>query len=310
MRESIRQRGLAVLLALALLLSGVLVVLAQDGGESTPVLGGDEASLRALLSRLAESYGPDGGHSEIEVGAVTARLPFSLPLPDDTEVLGSISDLNGTDTYHVQVIATSALEPADIVAFYEDALTAEPWHDMRELTGDAPGGFTVQQSDWANFCYGDSALFQVSARALTDATTDIRYHVQLSPLPDLCTGNYPSTNAGQAFGLLPALFPPDGATQLGSSGGSGGTNGLPAVYSAADLETDLSLDALHTAYADQLAAAGWEALSQEVGTHLAWSGWRFTDDDSRPWEATLTIVGKAVASNQVTIQLNLSQVAR
>ena len=66
MPEHAQRRGLAVLLALAMLLTGVMVVLAQ-GGETTQVLGGDEASLRALLARLAESYGPEGDHSEIAV---------------------------------------------------------------------------------------------------------------------------------------------------------------------------------------------------------------------------------------------------
>jgi hypothetical protein len=307
MNERLYSRGLAVLVTLAVLLTGVMAVLAQGGG-TTEVLGGDEASLRALLARIAESYGPDGDYSEVEVGQLTNRLPFSLPLPDETTVLGSVSDLRDGAPYHIQVIAHSGLAPEDVAAFYASALTDAPWRNMRDLTGNAPGGFTVQQVDWANFCYGDEAMLQISARALEDAGTDIRYHIQVSPLPDLCTGTYAGEMmASQAFSMLPSLFPPEGVTQINSSAGSGGANGQPVVYSAAILETDLDLDALSASYAAQLEEAGWALLGREIGTRLSWSGWRLTDEQGNPWEATLTITARAVEANQVQIQLNLNR---
>ena len=94
------------------------------------------------------------------------------------------------------------------------------------------------------------------------------------------------------FEVLPTLSPPEGGEQW-AGGGSGGSG---EVWNNARLRTQLDLTGVAAHYSAQLAEAGWvpvdgssAATTTEGGSKgSAWSYWRFTDDQGRPWQSLFT----------------------
>jgi hypothetical protein len=81
------------------------------------------------------------------------------------------------------------------------------------------------------------------------------------------------------YDLIPKLTMPPGAQQAGGGGG-GGDN---ASGIAMGFLSELSPEEVHQHYADQLTAAGWRFISQEVREDGLISFWELTDADGAVW---------------------------
>ena len=89
---------------------------------------------------------------------------------------------------------------------------------------------------------------------------------------------------GGGLNKLPALKPPDGVVLRG---GMGGMSGNDRQSSEAGATTKLSASDLESAFAPQLAAAGWTRLARGADGPVAWSTWKILGDGD--WRGLLLV---------------------
>jgi len=260
----------------------VVGALAAAPGE-VEVIGGDEESLREFIGRaLTYPYpGSEEGGTRILIGLLPDDLPFDLPIPEGSQVIGSIvrSDPAGTE-----IILDSPLKSQEAIAFYQDELTGEGWSEQSQ---EAYGpGFVSALWPSQTFCEveGDIVVY-ISAVDVPDKPTDLRVNIQSQAEYSPCK---PDNTQGMddAYFLIPPLVSPAGALVRG--GGSGSGPGEANV--TASLKTDLAADELADHYGEQLSEAGWDLGERGATEYEAWSSWTITDDKGEKWGGILIVV--------------------
>ena len=72
------------------------------------------------------------------VGTIPENLPLKLPVPEHTEVLGTLAHNTST----LDMVLESRLSAEDVQSFYRARLTALGWQEPDEHLPYHPGGFT------------------------------------------------------------------------------------------------------------------------------------------------------------------------
>ncbi|MBX3000407.1 MAG: hypothetical protein KF893_17925 [Caldilineaceae bacterium] len=251
---------------------------------SVNVVGGDEASLRILLRAILASFtiGPATGAVTATVGALPT-LPINLTLPPSVAVVGSVvrtGDFGGTQIFYAA--------PASAVNLVEDVgqqLSAQGF-TVPQAMGSPGAVFLPSQPALSILCSPAGDLFvNLGAAALNNT---VMLQISLKPIGaggDPCSPD-PMQAMGPGGGILPQLQPLAGAQVQGSGSSSGGDR----ISATADIQTELTADVVAAHYEDQLEEAGWERLEDTAADAIAWSAWRFTDDDGNDWNGTFYIV--------------------
>lgn len=273
-----------------LFISGLMLILALVAGaqQSTErVIGGDDATLREFLLTYI------GSHSDgtiVNIDSVPADLPFEVPFPAGTDILGSITRFQQptvSDQRFIEVYTSTAGQPNEIADFYLNTLTAPTWVNTdNQVT--VPGGFNNYSSLYSTYCYNNGeASLAVSAYG-SPIENDIRLNVTVYLPGDAFQCQ---DMARQQFidpvTLIPSFVPVDGVTIRTDVGG-------PMVYgpqmggTSARLTTDIALNVVFEAYSNQLQAAGWQSISNEVNTQSAVSNWTFTHEGDT-WNGTFSM---------------------
>ena len=253
------------------------------------------AALRELATRLltfhfGKSDSEQRGALKLLVGELPPDLPFELPLPEGTRLLGSF-------TLEDPIIALDSPHEGDeVIAFYRERLTATGWSEP-EMHGPRRGGFLPadpSRGAGADFCAPDD---RYTLSILTRPSSGDHTSAQLV----LHSG---SARFRRPFGrdvmaTLPLLRPPRGATQM-SQGGGGGQD---YVESRGALETDLTLEAVANHYLGELERAGWRRLDAGVSGSAAWNAWSFTDEEGAPWQGLLLIIARPLRPGKYALTL-------
>jgi hypothetical protein len=242
--------------------------------------------LRELAERLLQMRFPGDSETpeetELLPGAVPASLPVEIPLPEGCRVVGSVARAQRGVT-----IVLDCAQPADeILAFYQERLTADGW-TVPEMPHLQQGGF--QHAFFANhatFCRGARGpALNVQATEVPDLPTDVRLDLQTDPRYSPCGQQHHMPMHGQQ-NLIPALMPPPRCQQQGGGAGGGGTS----WHSDATLRTGLDLASLAAHYGSQLEKAGWTRTGAGQDGPVAWSTWTFHDADAEPWHGLFFIL--------------------
>lgn len=268
------------------------------GEHAAPSAGKDaleNAGLRELARRMAiQRFGPrmagwtgPAAEPQLFVGQSPPDFPFELAQPEGSHMVGSVVVGDRTEVY------LNAAQPArDVLNFYRDRLREGGW--TTPPMGRPGGGF--QPSMWGSansllFCKGeDDAALTVQAfdaqEKLTQVYLDLNTfaeHPEFSP----CSRQQRMRRMGRPDSdVFPPLAPPLGG-QVRPEGGGGG-NGR--WYSSAVLQGDVLLADVRADYERQLQDAGWTRLTSDAAGPVTWSSWSFSDDEKRPWQATLLIL--------------------
>ncbi|MGB2894693.1 MAG: hypothetical protein WBB65_00840 [Anaerolineales bacterium] len=247
------------------------------------VVGGDEESLREFIGRaLTYPYpGAEEHDTVISIGLLPEKLPIELPLPEGSQVIGSIIRGEAAGT---EIILDVPLKPGEAIDFYKKSFTREGWSELSE---EAYGtGFVSEPWPSQTFCYGDEEIvIYISAVEIPDKPTDVRVNIlgQVGHSP--CD---PDSTHGMddAYFLIPSLKSPSG-TLVQTGGSSSGQNEASVT---ASLKTDLSAEELADHYSGQLSDAGW-ALGEHGSTkHESWSSWTIEDEEGAEWGGFLIVV--------------------
>jgi hypothetical protein len=222
------------------------------------------------------------------VGTIPEHLQVELPVPEQTEVLGTLARNAST----LDMVLDSQLSAEEVQSFYRMRLTALGWLEPDEHLAYHPGGFTHHPGPppqmpgvlprVITFCHDSSgAGLTVIVHPLDDHTTRVRVELALESYRNRCRELAQRRLRGQGMmpRVIPLLAPPPGAQQE-SQAAFGGYHG---VFSAALLTTTLGLEAVAVHYADQLRRAGWTQTDQNTRGILAWQTWQFTSEEQQPW---------------------------
>lgn len=244
---------------------------------------------KLTLSLLVRPDDPWQAHPRLFVGTIPENLPLKLPIPEHTEVLGTLARNAST----VDIVLESQLTAEDVQRFYRTRLTALDWQEPDEDLPYHPGGFVQhpgpppQMPDTVlrhavTFCYDASgAGLTVTVLPQENHTTRVRLELALESYMNRCRELARRRRQGQGMmpKVIPFLAPPPGAQQDArvASGGS------REVHSAAVLTTTLGLEAVAAHYADQLSRDGWTQTAQGASGPVAWQTWQFTSEEQQPW---------------------------
>jgi hypothetical protein len=265
------------------------------------VVGGDEAGLRELLSRLVGSLGFTPEQPVAYVGQLPDNLPFELPLPDGAHIIGSV--FYGKPG-HTQIILDTQQTPDEVIQFFRDTLTTSDWAALSQ-DGVGFGGFVSQPWTQASFCYqGDKALLHVTVQGAA-IPTNVDINVIVPADTTACVGAGAGTAPGEPYKLLPQLQTPEGVRLIpnGDTGGFMGAPGSPYAAVSTVLASDLPVSKIAAAYNEQLKTAGWQLISQESGAKTAWSGWTLEGSQGKTWMGSLVLIANPIIKNQYTAQV-------
>lgn len=304
------KRRLLIILVALLALAGLTAVLQAGGGRggagltTVEIKGGDADSIREFLLRTLRTTGPAGDHVTVYIGSLPDDLPFELPLPDDAQIIGSITHSAFGNT---EVIFDTAAGPKDLVTFFTDALSGDAWQANTNMPG-MQGGFVQQEISTISFCYNTSeAWVTVNSSAVDDGLTDAHIYIASPGDAYMCGGNEINM-AGDAYAMLPELRTPEGVEILPtgiSGGGGGGAPGQRSANMSVVLGTERPVADVIADYNTQLEAAGWTNVMMESGVGFAWSGWTFTDETGTIWGGTLTLTANPTAENQFNASITV-----
>lgn len=252
--------------------------------ENAARSGDNEALLQELVLRLLTYPGdPRTQNPRLLVGQLPEALPFDLPLPADCRLLGSLQ----RSASHIEVIFDSSLPEQEVIAFYQERMTAAGWQEEEPFPGMRQGGFVHTRfagiggamSHWYQGAHGPT----VHAQAFSGqgGRTDVRLNLDLSGRSSPARRARQERRHRMIDEFLPPLQPPTGAAQMGGGGGGGSDS----YYSSATLETTADLTTLTTHYSSQLEQAGWTRTDAGQSGPVAWHTWTFQDEDGEPWRA-------------------------
>ncbi len=261
----------------------------------------DYEDLHALALRLITPYDPFNPAATeplLFVGQLPPDLPVELPLPPDSQIVGSLSDRRQT----VTILLDSPLAPDDIYTFYHDQLTVAGWSELvfAPFRGgfSAPGRRPRERRAEVLYCRAASGpVLSVQARTVPDRPTEVRLLLSTDPTHTPCAAQWTPEGTIQ---LLPDLVAPPTAQLSPQSSGSGGN----LAQANATLQTDDDLTTVTVHYTHQLELAGWTCREADQDGPLAWSSWAFGDHAGRG-----TTVGVLALSilRQSALRWNLGQ---
>ncbi len=262
--------------------------------ETSAITGGDDATLRAFIARYV---GGTGGTAPVNI--IVGGLPslaFAVPTPPDTTIIGTIvrPDAAVADLVFYEILLEHTLAPAEILAFYQEALAAAGWALIYADDGSSAGGFVQYQFVAGNFCLNDTAAnfsFDATANPETGGKTLINVRVQ-TPADEYQCQSPEEPVVDTSFTLIPQLGIPTGVTIVSNAGGglSYYAADAPSNSLAAVMDTTLSLAQLAEAYTTQLAQTGWVLVSNNLTERSAFSTWTITAPDGSAWYGGLLLL--------------------
>jgi hypothetical protein len=254
--------------------------------SSVEIVGGDEESYREFIRQWIVPVGPNLEPQDVTVyiGSTPDALPYDLPTPDGTRVIGSIT---GSWVDYV-LIFNSSLSPEAVQEFYAQALIDKGWQETPASQG---GGFTSSNDVYTGYCYGEKeASLSVETSRLPEGTS-LRLNLDTSPDSYMC--NAVPEAGPELINLIPPLRAPKGMTVQGSGAGSSDRD----ANISASLRGKLSAAEIADVYNEQLVAAGWEMQGSGDGEGAAWSRWTFKDKEGTDWIGALMIVETSTDGN-------------
>lgn len=269
--------------------------------ENSPNLNLNETDLLELALRLT-TYPNDTRtqNAQLLPGQLPDQLPIDIPIPEGSQVLGSLIR-NPKD---IEIILDTYLSSAEVLSFYRQRMEAIGWQTTDIYRPNRGGlmsagsrsrggnetfykglrdpsltvyGLGISSAEVDEFNRNRSGpVLTINAYPGKGSTTDLRLNLNMDgpfpPGPPRHMRRLPSRNI---VSLLPALEAPEGSNLIG--GGSGGS--LNGAHSELTIETNIDLPALIAHYKAQLEQAECVLIEEGQNGSLAWITWTLKEDD-------------------------------
>ena len=251
--------------------------------STVEVIGGDEESLRAFVTRWFSSPypGAPSQDTKIYIGELPPDKELVLPLPPGAQVLGSVAG----HYKQLQIFFDSELDPEKIFSYYDGALGAD-WRPVAQP--DQGQGFVMEDPVGRSYCLEDDQTYlALLAFPTADGPTDVRLNLDVEQSGYFCIPSGPGPYMDVASQLIPTLKVPAGVELVGGTGmGSSGQE----ANSTTNLKTTMTASELEAHFATQLQNLGWQLQQKQSLEGYAASAWRLMDAQNEPWMGTLIIL--------------------
>lgn len=232
----------------------------------------EAADLRAFALRLTgNSLHRLNSAPQILVGKLPERMPADIPMPDDSQIAGSVVH-DGL----IRINFDTSLSPEQAIDFYRERLLAAGWEDIEQHRS----SFLGRGMQLGRFLFGeDEPSLIVQPHTGADASTSVWLYLHTEPRPLLAQRRMPPES------ILPQLIPPDAGHQY--SDGSSWSSGQRSASATLDMEvtSEQTLATLAEHYDTQLEQARWSRVRPGEAGPVAWSTWTFLDDKGAEWES-------------------------
>ncbi len=243
-----------------------------------------EELLRELALRLAiYPQDPLAENPQLFVGELPPDLAGKLPLPEDSQVLGTLI----RNPHDATILLDSSMPPGGVLDFYKEHMRAAGWEEQPpfHLTS---GGFVHSMpfpGEGVTFCRSPKGpSLQVAALAKGEKT-DVRLTLDLTA--QNC--QHPRMQRARTMEkLIPPLYAPPEASQQG--GGSGWSDNEAHTSAMLQLPAAMEIEQLAEHYYAQLAQAGWQRIEAGHVGAMAGSTWKFQDEGHENWRGVLFIM--------------------
>jgi hypothetical protein len=314
-------RGLVFVIAAILATAGVIVAYdrfrpAAERAASQGAAPQSSDPTQELATRLLlPGYYGQQDNAKYELRLFPAALPpdpkIDLPQPSGARLIGSSLRLRNGAPASLDVVLDVPASTADVAGLFERELGKLGWSVAPNRGPSNQGGFVpaVVTSN-RMFCKGENPpWYSITVFAPPSAPFDVRAHIDFIH-PAIGTGNtyvgpcstqnVPPMSGG--LNKLPALRAPDGVLLRG---GMGGMSGNDRQTSEANATTKLTANDLETAFAQQLAAAGWTRVARGADGPVAWSTWKLPGEGD--WRGVLFINETGADRRSLMVRAELNQ---
>jgi len=276
-----------------------------------------ESSLRDLIEALLPRAA-GGGTVRLLPGQMPPDLPFEVPLPPGSRLVGTIIRTgDGRDTSTEMTIAQVATteiafdapgSPEELLVFFDRALSAQGWHNIHYQ--DLNNGFLSNQAARSrSYCSDESDhAVGLTINPGQPGPNDVRLQVSQARTFSPCaepwrSGGAAALSPGGGFTEpFPSLYAPTGA-RLGVGDRSSAYGGGGGQHQIA-IEIPLSVADLAAHYGGQLETAGWKHQAGDAAPGFAWSTWRLPGEEE--WQG-LFFVSASAASNERWLYLRIEK---
>lgn len=302
------------LLVLALMILSTLIL---EPAKAQILTSDKETLSRKLVLRLLNW---PTGEVQILEGRLPERLPVSLPLPEQTQVLGSVVG----PKQDVQILLDVGQSPEQVVAFYREQLLASGWRkpESEPLQFSERGFMQTRPEDGLEsvdlatplvaeqngeitrarrtevFCKGSEGPLYIEVSPMLKAPTDVRLNLYFSSFNAYCSSN--RMNEMWEVQLPPLKPPPNTKVEM-----RGGRPSNDYQESRAVLETRLDAQALAAHYATQLERAGWKRRDAGQSQLSNWSNWLLKDKKGQSWQGVLHLIKVEGKANQYSASVSV-----
>lgn len=269
-----------------------------------------EAMLRELVLRVAAIPGDPGAYDQqLLVGQLPEDLPVPLPLPEQSQLLGSLL----RNAAPAEIILNTLLSPVQIIDFYRNHFVAMGWEES-PTPQSVPLFVMVPPNEGAllNLSKAIHGPFvQVRAQSTNGASTDVRVLVYQH---NRSSADFPRKTPKRVrlrlggmspiSEMIPDLMIPPG-TELE---GTGFSSSLTTAQTNVILRTDLTLSSLTAFYPPQLKQAGWNLTAMGSSEHVFWSTWAVSDEANETWRGVFFVLQMPDQPGEYHLYIHLSWV--
>jgi hypothetical protein len=251
--------------------------------EILPYSENNEVLLQELVLRLAIIPGdPRTRDPKLLIRQIPEDLPFSLPLPEESQVLGTL-------IYNVttmEIVLDTPLSSEQVIDFYRAHLHASGWHESDRVPGHEYRGFVPSSRGGTSlylFQEIDGPFIRIKAQLGKGTLTDVRVIINRPDPLSFLSMKAPKRIFQQpslgTLSLIPRLVAPIGSRVRGG----GGSSSIDTADTSAELGTDLALSVISAHYATQLEQVGWTCTGNGSAGPAAWHTWTFQDEMQDVW---------------------------
>ncbi|MEB3215860.1 MAG: hypothetical protein VKN72_06330 [Nostocales cyanobacterium 94392] len=282
------------------LLPSLLIVLAGTF-TLTPSIAqttNEEPGLRKFIERMLSVY----GDTKVIVGKLPEKMPVELPIPSNSQILGSTVSEKG----NIQVVLDASGTVEQVTDFYKTQLQNIGWNKPKNHhIYNYNRGFVKQTSefgDYITFCHQTNKLLYVGLRINKGKETPSVVSVDLNPVNEKDENTYnpcETVNYMEDTVALPILTPPSD-TEVSRKGIDHYNNESGVI-----LETKLDSKTLANHYSQQLEKAGWKRIDSGESNSYSWSTWTFKDEKGKSRQGLMNFTRLEGKPNQYFANLKV-----
>jgi len=252
------------------------------------------ATLYALAQKLVgHRIYLQGEAPDFIVGKMPDNVPFPVPLPDECDLLGSMTSTQERNSglANITIVLETPMSPEAVFDFYFTHFTQEGWKmntPQKRAAGFAEHGFVHDFAGVSRTFYREVGQLTFSVQAVTLPFSVTEVQLTINEALDPMISRH-LENQTRGYEMIPVLVAPLGAKQT-ANGGSGFGGG--AWQTAATLESERSTSMLAMHYGVQLEEAGWTRNNVFESDDFSWHTWMIKDKNGDEWRGLFYVLKK------------------